>query len=150
MIYVIQVMLVDDDAVMLDITKIFLERSEEIKVDPIQSAQAALSILEDNGHYDVIVSDYSTPEMDGISFQKQVRSRNSEIPFIISTGRSREEVVIEALNNGADFYLQKGANPKVLYAELAHQIRLMLVGPLITCLFVSVRNSSFTMEGGGT
>jgi PAS domain S-box-containing protein len=32
-------------------------------------------------------------------------------------------VVIEALNSGADFYLQKGGNPQAQFAELAHKIR---------------------------
>jgi len=32
-------------------------------------------------------------------------------------------VVIEAINNGADFYLQKGGNPKAQFAELSHKIK---------------------------
>ncbi|HPJ30027.1 MAG TPA: PAS domain S-box protein [Methanothrix sp.] len=115
--------MVDDDASMLDLTKIFLERSGDIRVDCIQSAKDALERLKENGHYDVMVSDYMMPEMDGISLLKQIRGQKSNIPFIIFTGRGREEVVIEALNNGADYYLQKNSDPKMLYAELAHQIR---------------------------
>jgi len=114
--------MVDDDPAVLDITKIFLERSGDIRVDAIGSAKEAMEKLKD-GPYDVIVSDYVMPEMDGISFLKQVRSQDSDVPFILFTGKGREEVVIEALNNGADYYLQKDANPKVLYAELTHQIR---------------------------
>ncbi|MCA1917573.1 PAS domain S-box protein, partial [Methanospirillum hungatei] len=51
------------------------------------------------------------------------RSSYGNIPFILFTGRGREEVVIEALNNGADFYLQKGGDPKAQFAELGHKIR---------------------------
>ena len=58
--------------------------------------------------YDAIISDYQIPDMDGIEFLKKVRSSGNSIPFIIFTGKGREEVVIEALNAGADFYLQKG------------------------------------------
>ena len=118
----IRVLMVDDDPAVLEITKVFLERSGDIQVDAVVSALEATERLQDGG-YDVIVSDYVMPEMDGISFLKRVRSRDSEIPFILFTGKGREEVVIEALNNGADYYLQKDANPKVLYAELTHQIR---------------------------
>lgn len=118
----IRVLMVDDDPTVLDITKIFLERSGDIRVDAIGSAKEAMEKLKD-GPYDVIVSDYVMPEMDGISFLKQVRGQDSDVPFILFTGKGREEVVIEALNNGADYYLQKDANPKVLYAELTHQIR---------------------------
>jgi DNA-binding response OmpR family regulator len=68
--------------------------------------------------YDAIISDYQMPEMDGIKFLKVLRNRGDQIPFIIFTGRGREEIIIEALNSGADFYLQKGGNPKAQFAEL--------------------------------
>jgi PAS domain S-box-containing protein len=118
----IRVLMVDDDPAMLKVAKIFLERSQDMKVGTTESARGAMERLSD-GHYDVIVSDYMMPEMDGISFLKWVRVQDSDIPFILFTGKGREEVVIEAINNGADYYLQKDTNPKVLYTELAHQIR---------------------------
>jgi PAS domain S-box-containing protein len=118
----IRVLMVDDDSAVLEVAKLFLERSQDIRVDAIESAREAMERLNDD-HYDVIVSDYVMPEMDGISFLKWVRSQDFDVPFILFTGKGREEVVIEALNNGADYYLQKDANPKVLYAELTHQIR---------------------------
>jgi PAS domain S-box-containing protein len=60
--------------------------------------------------------------MDGIQFLVEVRSRFGPIPFILFTGRGREEVVIQAINSGADFYLQKGGEPKSQFAELSHKI----------------------------
>jgi PAS domain S-box-containing protein len=63
------------------------------------------------------------PDMDGIAFLKVVRERFWDIPFILFTGQGREEVVIDAINNGADFYLQKGGDPNALFAELSHKIR---------------------------
>jgi PAS domain S-box-containing protein len=63
------------------------------------------------------------PETDGIAFLKEVRLRFGDIPFILFTGRGREEVAIEAINNGADFYLQKGGDASAQFAELAHMIR---------------------------
>jgi DNA-binding response OmpR family regulator len=96
-------------------------------VEAVGSAVEAVERLKDD-RYDVIVSDYVMPEMDGISFLKWVRSLEPEIPFILFTGKGREEVVIEALNNGADYYLQKDANPRILYAELTHQIRRLRSG----------------------
>ena len=62
------------------------------------------------------------PEMDGIAFLKAVRQRYGDVPFILFTGRVREDVVIEAINNGVDFYLQKGGEVKAQFAELSHQI----------------------------
>jgi len=39
------------------------------------------------------------------------------------TGKGREDVVIRAINSGADFYLQKGGDPTVQFAELSHKIK---------------------------
>ena len=61
--------------------------------------------------------------MDGIEFLKKVRMDFKDIPFILFTGRGREEVVIEAINCGADFYLQKGGAPRAQFSELSHKIR---------------------------
>jgi PAS domain S-box-containing protein len=116
--------MVDDDPTILELSAIFLERAGDIQVDGTESAADALKRLEgDGGPYHVIISDYAMPDMDGIAFLKAVRSRKLEIPFILFTGKSREEVVIEALNSGADYYLQKDGRPTVLFVELSHQIR---------------------------
>ena len=62
--------------------------------------------------------------MDGIAFLQEVRRRSLTLPFILFTGKGREEIVIKALNSGADYYLQKGGDPKSQYAELAHKVKL--------------------------
>ena len=118
----ITILLVDDQKVLLDITRIFLEKGGDISVDTALSAQEALIMLNQK-KYDAIVSDYEMPAMDGIEFLKTIKKEGIEKPFIIFTGRSREEVVIEALNSGADFYLQKGSDPKVQFAELKNMIQ---------------------------
>jgi PAS domain S-box-containing protein len=121
----IRVLMVDDDPIILELTKTFLEKSGDMEVDPVPSARAALKQLSTGAScYDVVVSDYAMPEMDGITFLKKVRDGVPEIPFILFTGRSREEVAIEALNFGADYYLQKDGGPALTFAELSHIIRL--------------------------
>ena len=118
----ISLLYVDDEQDLLDLGKNFLERSGEFHVDIKISAQEALKSIQIFS-YDAIVSDYQMPGMNGIEFLKAVRSKHEDIPFILFTGRGREEVVIEAINNGADFYIQKGGDPKPQYIELSHKIR---------------------------
>jgi len=116
----ISVLYVDDERDLLEVTKLFLELGDDITVTTMLSAKEALD--QDIGSFDAIVSDYLMPGMDGIAFLKAVRRQYGDIPFILFTGRGREEVVIEAINNGADSYLQKGADPNTQFAELAHRI----------------------------
>ena len=118
----IRILYVDDEPGLLEIGKMFLERSGDFAVTTTESANAALKLLCEE-QFDAIISDYQMPEVDGIAFLKMLRSAGNTIPFIIFTGRGREEVVIDAINNGVDFYLQKGGDPKAQFAELAHKIR---------------------------
>jgi PAS domain S-box-containing protein len=118
----ISILYVDDEPGLLELCRIFLEQTGEFRVDTVESGSEALTRLRDR-HYDAIISDYQMPEMDGISLLKSIRRQAEDIPFILFTGRGREEVVIEAVNNGADFYLQKGGDPKAQFAELMHKVR---------------------------
>ena len=100
------VLYVDDEEALLEIAKLFLERSGEFAFETTLSAKGALELLASRP-FDAIISDYQMPGMDGIELLKKVRSMHGDIPFILFTGKGREEVVIQAINHGADFYLQK-------------------------------------------
>ena len=116
------ILYVDDEAVLRDSTKRYLEITGDISVETTASGKEALTLIE-NQQYDVIVSDYQMPEMDGIALLKAVRAKGNDTPFILFTGKGREEVAIHALNAGADYYLQKGGRPKVQFGELLNFIR---------------------------
>jgi PAS domain S-box-containing protein len=117
----IKILLVDDELPLLEITKAFLESLKELEAETALSAKEALERIRIT-RYDAIVSDYQMPEMDGIEFLRLIRSSGDPTPFILFTGKGREEVVIEALNAGADFYLQKGGDPRSQFAELSDMI----------------------------
>jgi PAS domain S-box-containing protein len=113
----ISVLYVDDEPMFLDLGKRFLERSGKILVDTFHSADIVVKILSLSS-YDAIISDYQMPGMDGIEFLSSVRKINPDIPFIVYTGKSREEIAIKALNEGADLYLQKDGSPGTQYGEI--------------------------------
>ncbi|WP_421909405.1 response regulator [Methanolacinia petrolearia] len=119
----IDILIVDDDPEVLDITKIFLERTGYFRVSTGNSAAEGLLKLEEQ-NFEAVISDYEMPDMNGLDFLKEIREEGNIIPFIIFTGRSREEVVIEAMNSGADYYIQKGTDLKALSAELTHKVLL--------------------------
>jgi PAS domain S-box-containing protein len=116
----IRVLYVDDEEELLELGKLYLELNGDLFIVLASSAKSALVKLASD-HFDAVVADYMMPEMNGIDLLKAIRSK-SQIPFILFTGKGREEVVIEALNSGADFYLHKGGDPKAQFAELKHKI----------------------------
>ncbi len=118
-----RILYVDDEPALLEIVRLYLEKKKRFSVDTAVSAGEALAKMEGSPPYDAIVSDYQMPVMDGIEFLRVLRRRGDDIPFIIFTGKGREDVVIQALNEGADFYLQKGGDPASQFAELTHVIQ---------------------------
>jgi PAS domain S-box-containing protein len=120
---IIKVLYVDDEPDMLEIGKILLESEDpNLKVDTIVSARLAMKHLHKH-KYDVIVSDYKMTDMDGITFLKHLHVSGNTTPVILFTGKGREELEIQAFNEGADDYVEKGCNPKLQFMELAHKIR---------------------------
>ena len=118
----ISVLYIDSDPVLLESGKRFLERETDIRVDSARTAKEALERLK-TGSFDAIVADHEMPEIDSIHLLKIVREKFPKLPFIIFSGNSRDEIFIEALNNGADDYIKKGGDPKSQFAELSHKIK---------------------------
>jgi len=118
----IRVLHVDDEVGFLDLVSFFLKREGDFEVDTTTTAESALEKMQSE-NYDAVVVDYSLPGMDGIELLKILRARGLQIPFVLFTGKGKEETAVQALNCGADFYLQKGANPQLLFTELVNMLR---------------------------
>ena len=118
----LKVLLIDDDPDLLHQGKIFLEQKRDcLEVETANSGEDGLEKIEEKS-YDAVVSDHQMPDMTGVELLKETRDRGYEIPIILFTGRGREEVAMEALNNGANRYLRKGGDPKSQYGVLAQAI----------------------------
>lgn len=102
------------------------KETPEFTIDIMTSAEDALN-AQSTLPYDIIISEYQMAGMDGITLLKEVRARFGDLPFILFTTEEREEVVIEAINNGADFYLRRWGTPESQSVKLMQTIR-MVVG----------------------
>jgi len=118
----IRVLHVDDEVGFLDLVSFFLKREGDFEVDSATTAESALEKMQSE-NYDAVVVDYSLPGMDGIELLKILRAKGLQIPYVLFTGKGKEETAVQALNCGADFYLQKGANPQLQFTELVHMLR---------------------------
>lgn len=116
------VLLIDDDVALLEMIKLMSERSREMTIQTAQSAKEALGTLEQKS-FDVIIVDYDMPEISGIEFLKILRKHGDTTPIIVFTGLGGEYAAIEALNNGANFLLKKGEDPRHQFRELATMVK---------------------------
>ena len=116
------VLLIDDDVALLEMIKLMSERSREMTIHTAQSAKEALATLAQKS-FDVIIVDYDMPEISGIEFLKILRKHGDTTPIILFTGIGGEHTAIEALNNGANFFLKKGEDPRHQFRELVVMVK---------------------------
>jgi CheY-like chemotaxis protein len=122
---VTEVLCIDKNPVFLGSVKHFLEREKDVHVHAAVSADDALEQMKKVA-MDAIIADYDLPGSDALQFLIRVREKYPGILFILFTGTSSEKIAIEALNNGADFFILKGHDPESRFLELSETIRLKL------------------------
>ncbi|MFW9787748.1 MAG: PAS domain S-box protein [Candidatus Thorarchaeota archaeon] len=118
----IKVLFIDDDEDTLYIAKNYLGNDSRFDISFCSSSQKALRKLKQD-NFDLIVSDHEMPDITGLNLLETLRRKGEDIPFIIFTGRSREDLAITALNLGAAYFVKKGGDSESQYAELAHIIQ---------------------------
>lgn len=116
-----RILLVDDELDVAELTAEYLQREDEsVDVEIATSASDGHVILGET-EIDCVVSDYDMPEQNGIEFLETIRTDDSELPFILYTGKGSEEIASEAISAGVDDYLQKSSGSEQ-YALLANRI----------------------------
>ena len=118
----LSVLVIDDDVALLGMLKLMFERSHEMTVQTSPSADEALETLT-RKTFAVIIVDYDMPGINGIDFLKILRKQGNTTPIILFTGRGGEHTAIEALNNGADFLLKKGEDPRYVFSNLTDMVK---------------------------
>jgi DNA-binding response OmpR family regulator len=121
----IRVLHIDDDPGFLSISKELLYGMDSnFKIDFVLNVEEAEQRLSTQD-YDVVVADYDLPNENGLDFLQKLRKQGNELPFILFTGKGREEVAKQALSLGVDSYINKSVNIEASYGELSNDIRLL-------------------------
>ena len=121
----ISILVIDDDEDLLFLAEQFLTvQDPDFHLVQVSNAQKALQLLDEES-FDAVICDFhlGPDQLNGLQILEWVRENGSTTPFIIFTGRSREEVAIQALNLGADYYLEKGDDLESLFTEIGHHVK---------------------------
>lgn len=105
----ISILIVDDEPSILETFRTYLEREPGFVVETLATSTEAIALL-DTRYFDVIIADYSMPDIDGLALLREARARGCQSLFVIVTGKRLAHIAMDALNSGADFYIQKGAD----------------------------------------
>lgn len=111
----IHVLLIEDDAV--DREQVFRLLGAEFSLSSVAHGGDALRFL-DGQQPDAVLLDYHLPDMEGMALLPQLVER--DLPVILLTGENRPEVIVEAMQRGAQDYLVKG---QIDRSALAHAIQ---------------------------
>lgn len=107
------VLIVDDEPHILSTLKRIL--SEYFTVYEASTGDRALEMIEEEGPFAAIISDYRMPGMNGIEFFTIVQTRSPESVRIMLTGYANVDMAIEAINRAGIFYfLSKPFNTEEL------------------------------------
>jgi DNA-binding response OmpR family regulator len=115
-----RILVVDDEANIIELTRLYLER-EGFNVEAAQDGAQALKMIRASEPA-LVVLDLMLPEVDGLEVCRQTRAR-SEVPIIMLTARDEDVDKIVGLELGADDYLTKPFNPRELVARVKAILR---------------------------
>jgi len=119
-----RIVVVDDNANDVQVTKRFLERRGYDAV-PALSGEEGLRLAAQLMP-DAIVVDYRMPGMDGFEVTRRLKSdpQLQTIPVLMLTGSDSAQHVVEGLGAGADDFVTKGSDTEVLTARLRALLRM--------------------------
>src|ERR1700742_4310385 len=117
------VLVVDDDPTQRRLTQPVLER-EGFGVAQAVGGEEAIGRLQSGGAADVIILDLSMPGMSGMETIKEMRARGFMAPVIVLTATGGVEVVVKAMQAGAQDFFIKPASPERIIVSIRNALQM--------------------------
>lgn len=113
--------IVEDEASIANLLKIHLTEAG-FTVQVAASAEAAIRTLETH-KFDLCLLDWMLPEMQGVDFLKKIKPHHPSLKVMMVTARVDQDSIVMGLDGGADDYLPKPFDSKVLLARVRNLMR---------------------------
>lgn len=116
-----KILIVEDDVSIQKIIQYEL-KTKGYQVDSLYDGKDAVNQIL-NGEYALVLIDWMLPFKSGIDIIKETRNEGYSKPLILLTARSEQEDILEGLESGADDYLVKPFQAKILIARIEAHLR---------------------------
>jgi DNA-binding NtrC family response regulator len=117
------VLIVDDDPTQRRLMQAVLER-EGFAVAQADSGEAALDRLAGGVTPDVVILDMVMPRMSGIETLTAIRGEGVTVPVIVLTATGGIDVVVQAMQAGAQDFMIKPASPERLIVSIRNALQM--------------------------
>lgn len=99
--------------------------ADQYHVVDVESGEAALKYLSENGECDIVVSDVMMPGMQGDELCRRIKENKetSWLPVILLTAKAGRDFMIEGLDLGADDYIAKPFDSAILASKIASMLK---------------------------
>ena len=99
------ILIIDDESGILDTLRILLKK-EGFVPQTAQGGRAGLESLA-QGEHDIVLTDIRMPQVTGIDILEAAQKKDPELPVILMTAQASLQSAIQAVNQGAFYYIQK-------------------------------------------
>ncbi|URN95773.1 MAG: response regulator transcription factor [Candidatus Pristimantibacillus lignocellulolyticus] len=131
------ILIADDEPYMLKILQAYLEK-ESFTVYQARNGEEALHIFYTN-KINLAIVDWMMPKSNGIQVCKEIKSQSKTTKVLLLTAKDEADDELIALQSGADEYISKPFDPRVLIVRVR---KLLLMERLIT-----IRDLQIDMDG---
>lgn len=113
------IMVIDDEELTQELIRHMLREINYGEIVVLGTCSKALSRLKQTPkHFNLIVSDWEVPGLNGLDFLKEVRKIDPDVPFLMVTGNSSKALVMNAIKAGVNDFLAKPFTAKGLLEKV--------------------------------
>lgn len=113
-----KIMVVDDEMVQIESLRRGLRSKRFDVVEALNGQEAMTRLNDENGSIDMVITDYSMPGMNGIDLLRKIREKDISLPVIMMTAYGEKDLVIEAMRNDCDSFIEKPFTLEMLMKEI--------------------------------
>lgn len=112
------ILVVDDEPVQMESLELGLRQKGYGVLKAFNGQEALNQLLTGGETIDLVITDYSMPGMNGMALLREIRKKCGNLPVIMITGYGEKEMIIDAMRNRCDSFLEKPFSLDQLVQEI--------------------------------